>query len=148
MSNGTHYAGSLAALNQLIRLHNRSLASYLRYASPEWHRGDERAREVLEQINGQQSEIVERAGELVVECNGVVDYGAYPMVYTGYHDLSFTFLLGQLLKEQAAMVQRLDELAGRTSDDPRIHELVQEALGLARGHLQTLQELKAAPSGV
>jgi len=140
---GMNSAKTISVLNQLVRLHNRSLVSYLCYAPPTWHVGDEQARTTLALIAAQQKEIVDRAGELVVEQSGVVDYGAYPMFYTGFHDLSFEFLLGQLLTEQGNSIHALDECVARSEGSPRVSELAEEALGMAKGHLESLRELKS-----
>jgi hypothetical protein len=98
-------------------------------------------------MSDQQQEIVDRAGELVVEQGGFVDYGAYPMTFTGYHDLSFEYLLGQLLAAQDQAVSEIEECVARSSDTPRVHELAQEALGMAKGHRASLEELKGTSAG-
>ena len=136
-------AKTVSVLNQLVKLHNRSLVSYLCYAPPNWHAGQEQAKATLALVAAQQKEIVDRAGELVIEHGGVVDYGAYPMFYTGFHDLSFEFLLGQLLREQDKAIHALDECVARSKDSPRVRELAEEALGMAKGHLESLRELKS-----
>jgi hypothetical protein len=141
-------AKTISVLNQLVRLHNRSLASYLWYASPTWHRGDETAKSTLLLIASQQQEIVDRAGELLVERDGLVNYGAYPMHFTGFHDLSFSFLLDRLIEEQQTIVGELSECVAVSQEDPRVHELVQEALGMAKGHLDSLRDLKGVSANV
>lgn len=134
---------TIDVLNRLVRLHHRSLASYLGYAPPNWRSTDNGAQSTLSLMSDQQQEIVDRAGDLVVEQGGVVDYGAYPMTYTGYHDLSFEYLLGKLLTEQDRAVSEIEECVVRSSETPRVHELAQEALGMAKGHRASLEELKS-----
>ena len=137
-------AKSTFVLNQLVALHNRSLASYLGYASPTWHRGDEKARETLSVIAEQQGEMVDRIGELIVDRGAVVDYGSYPMVFTGFHDLSFQYLLGELIDRQDQAVETIERCVAELPADPRAYELAQEALGMAKGHLDSLRELEGS----
>jgi hypothetical protein len=131
-----------SVLNQLVALHNRSLVSYLSYASPTWHPGDDKAKSALSLITEQQSEIVDRIGEVIVRNGGAVDYGAYPMTFTGLHDLSFAYLLDQLIDRQNETVDAIERCVVELPSDPRAYELAQEALGMAKGHLDSLRELK------
>lgn len=137
---------TIFVLNQLVGLHSRSLASYLSYASPTWHRGDEKAKSVLSLMTEQQSEMSDRFGELIVANGEAADPGGYPMFYTGFHDLSFEFLLDKLLSEQQHTVEALEDAVGQLAPDPRAYELAQEALGMAKGHLDSLTELRTAPA--
>jgi hypothetical protein len=133
-------------LNELVAMHNRSLPMYLTYASPTWPRGAEKARETLELIAADQSETAERLAAAVLESGGVVNNGEFPMYYTGFHDLSFEYLLGQLIKEQKEDVASLEQHVASLSLAPMSKALAEEALGAAKGHLQSLEELKQPPS--
>jgi hypothetical protein len=134
-------AKTLQVINRLIAIHARSLASYLTYASPTWHRGDEHAKETLESIAEQQREMVDRLGEWVVEHDGMVDYGSYPMVFTAYHDLSFDFLLDKLIACQQQDVAAIEAYASQL-DEMLARELAQESLGEAKAHYDALLELR------
>jgi hypothetical protein len=132
---------TLNAMNRLVAMHRHSLASYLNYASPTWHRGDEKARQTLAEIAVQQREAVDRLGEWIVEHDGLVNPGNYPMVYTAYHDLSFDFLLGKLIEHQQQDVADMEACAVQL-DDPVARELAQEVLGEAKAHLDSWRELQ------
>lgn len=135
-------ARTISTLNRLVALHNRSLASYLSYASPTWKLGDEQAKQTLDLITAQQKEVVDRIGPLIDEAGGIVDYGAYPMSFTGLHDLSSEYLIGQLILDQQRIVSAIEDGVRELSGDATACELAQEALGMAKGHLDLLTELK------
>lgn len=133
---------SIDVLNRLVVIHHRSLASYLAYASPAWHGNDGDAKAELDRIVADQQELVDRMGKLVVQHNGIVNYGSYPMEFTGYHDLSFGFLLKKLVTEQQIAIESIEGCVSRLDADPAVRSIAQEALGLAKGHLESLGELQ------
>jgi hypothetical protein len=131
-------------LNRLVVLHHRSLAAYLRDASPTWHRGDERAREVLEQIAADHERAVDRLGELIMEMDGSVQFGGFPMHFTAYHDLEFAFLRRRLIEQQQRDMAVIEECIARLDALPLAKAVAQEALGEAKAHLELLESLPAA----
>ncbi|MDP6467493.1 MAG: hypothetical protein QF918_07130 [Pirellulaceae bacterium] len=133
---------TIDVLNRLAVLHHRSLAVYVSYAQPEWKRGEERARQTLELIAADEQMTVDRLSEMISDAGGNVHYGAFPMEYTGYHDLSFDFLLGRLIENQQDKILQIQESLELLSLAPTAKSAVEEALGAAKGHLQSLQELQ------
>ncbi len=133
---------TISTLNRLLAIHNRSLAQYLRYASPTWRRGDERARATLQMIADDQQAMVERIGEMIIENGGTVDYGSFPLRFTGYHDLSFDFLLTKLIEDQRRAITVIEQSIPKLSHNPMAKALAEEALGAAKGHLESLLELQ------
>ena len=137
---------SIDVLNRLVVIHHRSLAVYLSYASPTWHRGDERAKDVLRLISADQQQTVDRLGEMIVELNGIVQFGGFPMTFTSYHDLSFGFLLDKLIEHQKRDVATIRQCVSQLESAPVAKAVAEEALGAAKGHLDSLEELKQATS--
>ena len=135
---------TLMLLNRLIVIHSRSLAMYLAYATPSWHRGEEQARRVLEHIVADQEAIVERLGETILEENGTVAYGTFPTEFTAYHDLSFDFLLQKLIQYQRRDIAEIEKCVEGLTHSPRASALAQEALGAAKAHLESLEELNTS----
>ena len=133
---------TINALNQLLVIHNRSLPQYLSYAPPTWKRGEEPAQAVLRVIAADQQEMVDRLGALIIELNGTPDYGNFPMVYTGYHDLSFDFLLKRMIEGQQREIRQIEQCVDRLSLNPLARAIAEESLGAAKGHLESLQELQ------
>src|SRR5688500_13819360 len=128
-------------LNRLLALHTRSLAMYLSYAQPSWHRGDEAARETLQSIVEDQRAFAERIGEMIVEI-GVINEGGFPMFFTAYHDLSFDFLLQKMIEFQKRDIGVIEQIIGQLLLVPMAKALAEESLGAAKAHLEALQELK------
>ncbi|MCA9142336.1 MAG: hypothetical protein H6821_11375 [Planctomycetaceae bacterium] len=131
-------------LNHLIAIHNRSLPVYLTYAAPAWHGGEEAAKETMRLIAADQRETAERLAAMVTENNGVVNNGEFPIYYTGYHDLSFDFLLNEIIKEQKEDIATIESVVSKLSLVPLAKALAEETLGAAKGHLESLVELKQA----
>jgi hypothetical protein len=124
-------------LNRLLAIHYRSLPMYLRDARPWRHSGDDRANELLSQIITEHQRMVEHISETLLELGGDIEPGEFPMLFTDMHDLSYNYLLRQLVDQQRQMVAQIQECADAAPGEP----LVLEALGLAKGHLEELQEL-------
>lgn len=133
---------SIPVLNRVLAAHYRTLARYLSYASPTWHRGDENARAVLRNVADSQQETVDRLGALVVESGGAVDYGQFPIEYTGYHDLGFGFLLKKLVDNQQRLVRLVEEAVRQPGLNSLAKATLEEILGLAKGHLENFRELQ------
>jgi hypothetical protein len=132
-------------LNRLLAIHYRSLPMYLRDARPRKQPGDERADEMLSQIIAEHERMVEQISETLLELGGNIEPGEFPMLFTDMHDLSYDYLLGQLVEQQRQMVGRVQQCVDDAPGEP----LALEALGLAKGHLEELHELAAAkPAGV
>ncbi len=135
-------------LNRLLVIHNRSLPMYLSSATPWWTDQEGGAARLLNQIVSDQRDIVSRVGLLIGDMDGEVDLGEYPMLFTSYHDLSGDFLLSKMIEYQersvCAVEQMVDLLVGQTE----ARQLVQEALGTAKAHLDMMTELAGRDSGV
>ena len=137
-------ANYIAALNRLVGLHNRSLPVYLTYAVPAWARGEEEAKETLANISKDHVETAERLAAMVVEAGGTVDNGHFPIYYTGYHDLDFHFLLGRLILEQKDDIRTIEQCVEQLRLAPLAKAAAEESLGAAKGHLESLEELRKA----
>lgn len=114
---------------------------YLSYAQPSWHRGDDRAREILELIVQDQQAMSDRIVDLIQDANGVMDFGVFAMEFTGYHDLSFSFLLQKLIEQQVKDLSAIERCIGELESHPLAKAVAEESLGAAKGHLESLQEL-------
>lgn len=130
-------------LCQLLTHHFRSLPMFLTEASPWTHRGDENATQVVLDIVASQKELCGRIASEIQNRGGVADLGEYPMNYLDLHFLSFDFLLLRLIDHQREEVAWIDQCAERLDLDPAARLLAKEALGAARGHLESLEELMA-----
>ncbi len=132
-------ANVTAVLNQLEILHRRSLPQYLAYAAPAMT--NERAQETLHQVVADQLRMADRIAGLILEKNGTVWEGEFPMYFTGYHDLSFDFLLKRMIELQTQMIESINGCVAQLNGDTLAQAVAQESLGEAKGHLDCLREL-------
>jgi hypothetical protein len=131
-------------LNRLLAIHYRSLPMYLIWASPYRRPEDEHAWNTIQQIVEDQKALSARIVELIVERNWRVDYGDFPITFTGSHDLSLDFLIRRLVQWQKGTIAAIQECYDALADDPVAQGLADECLGTAKAHLEILQELLAA----
>lgn len=133
---------TIDVLNRLVQIHHRSLPVYLSYASPSWGQGEELARETLKLIAEDAARTVDRLSEMIMEEGGTVDFGAFPMRFTAYHDLSFDYLLDRLIEGQKQAIAAISQCVQQLALVPLARAVAEESLGAARGHLESLEELK------
>ena len=132
---------TLRALNRLAAIHERSLAKYLHWAVPHFVGGDEKAAASLQAIATDHQAIVDRCDALVEEAEGRIDLGHFPIVFTGWHDLDFDFLLGKLIADEQQCQVAIGQIIRELALAPLAKALGEEALGMSKGHLETLEEL-------
>ena len=130
-------------LNRLLVLHERSLPMYLSYAPPGDLAANPHAQAVLGQIVTDQKRTIDRLATIVLDNNGIVDYGEFPMSFTSLHDLSLTYLLKQLIERQERFITACERLADMLTLAPYAQAAAREAVGEAKGHLENLRELQA-----
>ena len=133
-----------AILNSVIILHNRSLAVYLSDATPWMGKSGPEVAETLEAIAEDNRDIADKISRFVIENSGDVAAGEFPMTFTSLHDLSVDYLLTKLVQHQQEAVQFLQQAAARLELAPMAKALVDEALGAARAHYDSLKELTTA----
>lgn len=126
----------VATLNRLLQIHYRSLPMYLSSARPWVPHGHEKAAAALDLIVADQTRMVENISNELLNVGGDIDLGEFPMTYTDLHDLSVDYVLGELVEAQRRDVAAIEECVAELGGDP----LAQEALGAAKGHLESLEE--------
>lgn len=136
-------ASTIDVLNRLVVFHQASLPMYLRFAAP-YLGSDGAAADVLQHIASDQEAMADRLAQMVLENGGTVVSGEFPMTYTGYHDLGLEFLRARLVEQQRAHIRRIQESVERLALVPMARALAEEALGEAKGHLQSLEEISLA----
>jgi hypothetical protein len=133
-------------LNRLYVLHHRSLAVYLHYAQPHRLSRDARAAAVLAQMASDHERTADKLASMILDANGQVDPGEFPMSFTGLHDLSVEYLVRQLIDRQKKHIAACEKLADMLALAPFAQAVAREAIGEAKGHLDNLTELDAAPA--
>jgi hypothetical protein len=130
-------------LNRLLTVLYRSLPMYLTFANPWTHGGDEKAVSALRHIVDDQKQMAGRIADHIIEHFGPVEMGEYPLDFPDTHDLSLDYLIGKLVQCQKHDVAAIEDCLIPLRQDRRAAALADEALGAARGHLETLEELAA-----
>ena len=137
---------TIEVLNRLYVLHHRSLAVYLHYAAPHRLAQNPSAASVLGQMVADQMRTADKLATMVLEANGQVDPGEFPMSFTGLHDLSIEYLVKLLIERQVKHVAACERLANLLALAPYAQAAAREAVGEAKAHLDNLNELAAAPA--
>ncbi len=127
-------------LNRLLVLHSRSLAMYLGYAKPWALQAHPKSRAVLEQMVEDHLQTVDRLAALILEV-GPVEHGEFPIIFTGWHDLSVEWLVDKLIERQKKTIIIINQLVGQLALAPYAQAVAKEVLGQAKGHLDNLQEV-------
>jgi hypothetical protein len=132
-----------ATLNRVLAILQRSFPQYMRYARPYIPPGRESVMETISQIVASQDALAERVSHCIFDSGGLPDPGEFPIEFTDTHDLAIDFLVRQAVDCQKQDIAELDQCveALRMASAPQ--SLAAEALGLAKGHLELLQQLQA-----
>lgn len=134
-------------LNRLLILHERSLPMYLSYAGADRIESSPQVAAVMRQMVEDQKRTVDRIATLILDSNGQVDRGKFPMDFTGYNDLSVKFLLKKTIERQEKTIAAIERIVEALATAPFAQAAAREALGEAKGHLENLQEVAAEPAG-
>lgn len=126
-------------LREVAAMHYRSLPNYLMYAQPWFRPGKSNQLEVLRSVATDQGHMVEKVVHLVEDQGEPVAMGEFPMEFTSYHDLSFSYLLKIMLEYQERFVARLEQLGESLEPGGMAKNLVEESIGMAIGHLENLR---------
>jgi hypothetical protein len=136
---------TIDVLNRVLAILERSFTQYMRYARPYIPPGREDVSETLEQIVAGQDVLAERVTQTIHEAGGLPDNGKFPIEYTDAHDLSIDFLIREAIDLQKQDIAGLTECVDELRLSPAAQALASEALGMAKGNLETLEELGQLP---
>ena len=133
---------TLDLLSQLVLVHRFSLVRYLGYARP-WTDANE-ASSVLVQVADMQNATADRLESLILARDRSLPGGDFSMQFTSWHDLALGFLLPKTVEHQRGVVAACQDAISGMDDDQEALAMAEEALGEAKGHLETLIELADA----
>jgi hypothetical protein len=131
-------------LNRLLAIHERSFVQYLGYARPYVPPGREELVDALAAMDHDQDVMAGRISHMIIDGGALPRSGEFPMEFTDMHDLSVDFLLRAAVRYQEYDVEAIADIVGRLSTEPAAKAVAEEALGMAKGHLDTLRELAAS----
>jgi hypothetical protein len=135
-------------LTQLLGIVAKSFPQYLRYSRPYLPPGRESVLETLEAIANDQDVLADRISSMITDAGAPLRTGEFPMEYTDTHDLGIDYQIDSAIEYQHQDIDSIENLVAQLAPFPAAKSLAEEALGMAKGHLESLQELIEQPSGV
>ena len=136
----------LGTLNRLLAIHCQSVPMYLSYTSPWTSRADGVAHEVLGHLVTDQEMVIDRMARLIDRLGGNPDRGKRKDL-TSLNDLSMDFLLERAIQSQKADIAAIENCVEQLAEVPEAQALAQESLGMAKGHLESLEEVAQQLAG-
>lgn len=128
-------------LNRVLAVLCKSFPQYLRFARPYIPHSRQEVLETFEQVARDQTMLAERISKQVSEAGGLPQLGNFPMEFTDTHDLSIDHLLREAIRYQREEIATLETCRDELPQDSTARALVEEAVGMAKGHLESLEEL-------
>ncbi|MEQ8210722.1 MAG: hypothetical protein RH917_12905 [Lacipirellulaceae bacterium] len=137
---------TVQALNRLLAILCRSFPQYLQYSRPHVPKGRDDVLESIEAMVTDQNTISDRINRLLSDSGSRRRTGDFPMEFTDLHDLSIDFLLKYAANYQEQDIAKIDEIVQQLRTAPAAKAIAEEALGMAKGHLDSLRDLTLAPA--
>lgn len=101
---------------------------------------------MIQQITDDQQITIDKIADYIEDESGTPDMGEFPAEFTGYHDLSLDFMIREIAARQRCELELIQQLTDSLESGTQAKALSQEALGAAKGHLQSLEETLSATS--
>lgn len=133
-------------LNRVLAIQRRSFPQYLKFARPYIPPGRENVMQTIEEIVVGQDALAERLARHIFESGALPDYGKFPIEFTDTHDLEIDFLIEEAIGYQKQDIADLSQCVDDLRLAPVAQSLAAEALGMAKGHLESLEELPVEPT--
>jgi hypothetical protein len=133
-------------LNRLLAIHCRSFVQYLRYSRPFVPPGHDDELETLDIVARDQDALAERVSRMVIDAGGLPRTGEFPMEFTDLHDLHIDFLIAAAVDYHQQDIAAIQSIVENLQSAPAARALAEEALGMAKGHLDSLHEIARAPA--
>jgi hypothetical protein len=127
-------------LARLVTTLESSAAMYLADSRLETYPGPEDVRRGLADLAADHRRVVARAGEILAEREVAMPRTAYPLAFTGWHDVDLGWLLPRVVESLRKQLGTLDALAA-TPDDATARELAADAAAATRRHADRLADL-------
>ena len=128
-------------LNRVLAVLCKSFPQYIMYSRPYIPRTRQQVLDTFEEIASDQTMLAERISQLVFDAGGLAQLGDFPMEFTDTHDLNINHLLREAIRYQREEVATLQVCRDALTLAPTARALVEEAVGMAKGHLESLEEL-------
>jgi hypothetical protein len=136
---------TIETLNRVLVLLQKSFPQYLQYARPYIPPGRESISKTFDDIVTCQNRLADSIARFVSESGALPDPGRFPIEFTDTHDLAIDFLIREAIGYQKEDIANLQDCVERLRLSPAAQSLASEALGMAKGHLESLEELPSKP---
>lgn len=137
---------TIDVLNRVLVILRRSFLQYLKFARPHIPPGRERVMQTIDEIVAGQDALAARVAEQIFQSGALPDHGKFPIEFTDTHDLEIDFLVEEAIGYQKQDIADLAECVDALRLAPVAQALAAEALGMAKGHLESLEELQVDPT--
>jgi hypothetical protein len=137
-------ADTIYWLNRLLAIHCKSFPQYMRWSRPHVPAGRGEELESVEAIALDQDAMGDRISRMIIDGHALPRSGEFPMEFTDLHDLDVDYCLRLAARYQEQDVAAIQGLVERLQTAPSAKAIAEEALGMAKGHLDTLRELSHA----
>jgi len=129
-------------LIELLRVLQPSLAMYVADCGIWSYPGPEEIRLALADLVGEQRNVMDRAALILEEREVAVPKNAYPISFSGWHDVDLRHMLPRIVAGLERQQPELERIAA-TPDDAAAAGLAAEALKSARHHVEALKTIAA-----
>jgi hypothetical protein len=137
---------TLQTLNRVLELLQRSFPQYLKYARPYIPPSRQSVMDSIDEVTRCQDALAERVTQYIMESGGTPEPGKFAIEFTDTHDLEIDYLIQEAIGYQKEDIAGLQTCVDQLRLAPTAQSLAAEALGMAKGHLESLHELLAHPS--
>jgi hypothetical protein len=136
---------TIDVLNRVLVTQLRSFPQYLKFARPYVPMGREAVMETIDEIVAGQDALAARVAQQITDSGSLPDSGDFPIEFTDTHDLAIDYLVQEAIGYQKQDIAELAECVDALRLAPAAQSLAAEALGMAKGYLESLQELPSDP---
>ena len=133
-------------LCSLLDVLQPSLAMYLADSGIWSYPGRESIKLALADLVGDHRSLVERAAVAIEDRGIAVPSVAYPIGFTGCHDIDMRSLLPRVVAGLRGQVSAIDTILASTTDDGVAAELAREAKATTLSHIDVLDQVATSAS--
>ena len=133
-------------LCSLLDVLQPSLAMYLADSGIWSYPGRESIKLALADLGGDHRSLVERAAVAIEDRGIAVPSVAYPIGFTGCHDVDMRSLLPRVVAGLRGQVSAIDTILASTTDDGVAAELAREAKATTLSHIDVLDQVATSAS--
>jgi hypothetical protein len=133
-------------LCRLLDVLQPSLAMYLADSGLWNHPGRESIKLAIADLVGDHRSLVERAAVVIEDRGLAVPTLAYPITFTGCHDVDMRSLLPRVVTGLRGQVAAIDAVIASTTADGVASELAAEAKATTLSHIDVLEQVATSPS--